>query len=75
MVKEFLNLIGQEHFGLQLMNQNITRYGVCTGKQKIEMSFILGYFQQNVMTKFCEGLVNKGQCNESKSCKNDKYEF
>ena len=36
------NLIGQEHFGLWIVNHNFSRYEFCPGKQRIVMSFIQG---------------------------------
>ena len=36
------NLIGQEHFGLWIVNHNFSRYEFCPGKQRIVMSFIHG---------------------------------
>ena len=53
-IKESKNRIGSEHFGLELVKQNFPRYGVCTGKQILVRPFILGYFQQKVMTKLYE---------------------
>ena len=50
MIKQSSNLIGHEHFGLQLVIQNFSRYGVCTRKT----SFILGYFRQNTYTYMYE---------------------
>ena len=38
------------HFRLQLERMNFPRYCVWTGKQRTIMPFILGYFQEKVMT-------------------------
>ena len=31
LIKKFCNLIGREHFGPYLKNQNVPKYGICTG--------------------------------------------
>ena len=54
MIKKSCDLIGRDHFGPFLVNQHFPRYEVCRGKQVIVISFILGYFQRKVMTKFYE---------------------
>ena len=43
------------------MKQNLPKYGVCTGKQRIVMPLVLGYLQKKVMTKL------------SKNCKKNLF--
>ena len=49
MTKESCNMNEQVHFNLQLVNQNFQRYEVWAGKQRIVISFILGYFHQKII--------------------------
>ena len=58
MDKESGSLIRREYFSLKLENQNFLRYGICTGKQRIAMLFILGYFQRKGTKAFYEKLKN-----------------
>ena len=62
MIKESYNLICPEHFGPQAVKQNFSRYGVCTGKQGIVRSFMLGYFQQKVIKKIMQTQENSTLC-------------
>ena len=47
------NLLGQQHFGLQLDKQNFPRYKVCIVKKRY---IIAGLLQQKVITKFYKNL-------------------
>ena len=51
-LKESCNLIGRQHFGPQLENQNFARYGI-GGKISITiLLFTLDHFQEKLITKF-----------------------
>ena len=49
--KEPCNLIGWQHFGLKLENQNFARYGIGGEISRI-LVFIIDYFQEKLMTNF-----------------------
>ena len=45
------NLIGSEHFGPYLWNENITKYEICARIQQITSVFIIAQIQWKLMTK------------------------
>ena len=47
------DLIGRELSKINLENENFPRHGVCTESQPTIIRFILGHFQQKLMTQFC----------------------
>ena len=53
MINKSYNLIGQEHFNLWLVKHNLSRYGSCTGKQRIIKVFHFRLLSTK-MTKFSE---------------------
>ena len=46
------NLLGWEHFGPYLRNQNFSKYGICAGTQQIIKIFVVEQIQQKLMTKY-----------------------
>ena len=56
-MKESCNLNRWEYFGLYLWGRIFPRYGFGHKKQRIVRSFILGYFQQKVMTILYENSI------------------
>ena len=50
--KKSCNLIGWQHFGPLLENQNFVRYGIAGKISATILVSILGYFQEKLMTKF-----------------------
>ena len=50
--KEFCYLIGWQHFGLYLKNQNFARYGIGGEISTAILLSILDYFQEKLMIKF-----------------------
>ena len=49
--RESCNLIGRQHLGPQLKNQNFARYGISSEISITILFFILAYFQEKLMTK------------------------
>ena len=49
---ESCNLIGSQHFGPQLENQNFARYGIGVEISTTMLVFILDYFREKLMPKF-----------------------
>ena len=50
--KESCNLIGQQHFGLKLENQDFARYGIGSKISITTLVFIFDYFQEKLTTNF-----------------------
>ena len=50
--KEPCNLIGWQHFGLKLENQNFARYGIGGEISRTILVFIIYHFQEKLMTNF-----------------------
>ena len=50
--KESCNLIGWQHFGPQLQNQNFARYGIGREISTTILLSILDYFQEKLRTKY-----------------------
>ena len=50
--KEFCNLIGKQHFGTKLKNQNFVRYGIGVEISITTLFFVLDYIHEKLMTKF-----------------------
>ena len=51
-LKKSCNLIGRQHFGPLIENQNFARYGIGSEISTTILVSILDYFQEKIMTKF-----------------------
>ena len=56
--KEYYNLIGRQHFGPLLENQNFARDGIGGEISTTMLVFILNCFQEKLMTKFSKNFKN-----------------